>query len=177
MDEVNAIKWDPTGQMLASCSDDCSAKVLWPSCAGLAWPGLAWPGLAEPRRTLPSLCASQQIWSLKQDVCLHDLKEHQKEIYTIKWSPTGPGTANQNLPLLVSSGLALLHTIPHVFIPHAAEAVRVQPLCAAAVGHPRCAARPSVQLASASFDATIKLWDITAGACIQSLTRHSDPGT
>ena len=28
LDEVNAIKWDPTGQMLASCSDDCSAKVL-----------------------------------------------------------------------------------------------------------------------------------------------------
>ena len=94
-------------------------------CCGpvaLAWLGLAWPGLAERRRTLPSLCASQQIWSLKQDVCLHDLKEHQKEIYTIKWSPTGPGTANQNLPLLVSPGLALLHTIPHAFIPHAAEA-------------------------------------------------------
>jgi hypothetical protein len=26
-DEVNAVKWDPTGTMLASCSDDCTAKV------------------------------------------------------------------------------------------------------------------------------------------------------
>jgi transducin (beta)-like 1 len=26
-DEVNAIKWDPTGTMLASCSDDYSAKI------------------------------------------------------------------------------------------------------------------------------------------------------
>jgi transducin (beta)-like 1 len=26
-DEVNAIKWDPTGMFLASCSDDYSAKV------------------------------------------------------------------------------------------------------------------------------------------------------
>jgi transducin (beta)-like 1 len=26
-DEVNAIKWDPTGTMLASCSDDYTAKV------------------------------------------------------------------------------------------------------------------------------------------------------
>lgn len=25
--EVNAIKWDPTGSLLASCSDDYTAKV------------------------------------------------------------------------------------------------------------------------------------------------------
>lgn len=25
--EVNAIKWDPTGSLLASCSDDVTAKV------------------------------------------------------------------------------------------------------------------------------------------------------
>lgn len=26
-DEVNAVKWDPSGNLLASCSDDCTAKV------------------------------------------------------------------------------------------------------------------------------------------------------
>ena len=26
-DEVNAVKWDPSGTLLASCSDDCRAKV------------------------------------------------------------------------------------------------------------------------------------------------------
>ena len=26
--EVNAIKWDPSGSLLASCSDDLSAKVI-----------------------------------------------------------------------------------------------------------------------------------------------------
>lgn len=26
-DEVNAIKWDPSGNLLASCSDDYTAKV------------------------------------------------------------------------------------------------------------------------------------------------------
>ena len=26
-DEVNAVKWDPTGNLLASCSDDCTAKI------------------------------------------------------------------------------------------------------------------------------------------------------
>lgn len=26
--EVNCVKWDPTGSLLASCSDDVTAKVL-----------------------------------------------------------------------------------------------------------------------------------------------------
>lgn len=30
-DEVNAIKWDPSGSLLASCSDDYTAKVRGPS--------------------------------------------------------------------------------------------------------------------------------------------------
>jgi transducin (beta)-like 1 len=95
-DEVNAIKWDPSGTLLASCSDDYTAKV----------------------------------WSIKADKHVHDFREHTKEIYTIKWSPTGPGSNNPNRPLL---------------------------------------------LASASFDATIKLWDVEVGRCVHSLTKHTDP--
>ena len=96
-DEVNAIKWDPTGTLLASCSDDYTAK----------------------------------IWSLDSghNSCAHDLCEHTKEIYTIRWSPTGPGTDNSGIPML----------------------------------------------ASASFDATVKLWDVEAGRCVHTLAEHSDP--
>eukprot|EP00529_Nitzschia_sp_RCC80_P041580 CAMPEP_0113479668 /NCGR_PEP_ID=MMETSP0014_2-20120614/21448_1 /TAXON_ID=2857 /ORGANISM="Nitzschia sp." /LENGTH=884 /DNA_ID=CAMNT_0000373013 /DNA_START=383 /DNA_END=3037 /DNA_ORIENTATION=+ /assembly_acc=CAM_ASM_000159 len=61
-DEVNAVKWDPSGDYLASCSDDCTAKV----------------------------------WAVNSDSkdALFDLKSHQQEIYTVKWAPTGPGSAN-----------------------------------------------------------------------------------
>ncbi|CAL7943581.1 unnamed protein product [Xylocopa violacea] len=94
--EVNAIKWDPQGNLLASCSDDMSLK----------------------------------IWSMKQDTWVHDLQAHSKEIYTIKWSPTGPGTHNPNMNLT---------------------------------------------LASASFDSTVRLWDVDKGACIHTLTKHTEP--
>ncbi|KAL5556861.1 hypothetical protein UlMin_039097 [Ulmus minor] len=95
-EEVNCVKWDPTGLLLASCSDDNTAK----------------------------------IWSMKHDKYVHDLKEHSKEIYTIRWSPTGPGTNNPNHQLL---------------------------------------------LASASFDSTVKLWDVELGKFIHSLNGHREP--
>ncbi|XP_069061096.1 F-box-like/WD repeat-containing protein TBL1X [Pleurodeles waltl] len=94
--EVNAIKWDPSGMLLASCSDDMTLK----------------------------------IWSMKQDTCVHDLQAHNKEIYTIKWSPTGPGTGNPNA---------------------------------------------GIMLASASFDSTVRLWDVERGVCIHTLTKHQEP--
>lgn len=39
---------------------------------------------------------------MKQDTCVHDLQAHSKEIYTIKWSPTGPGTNNPNANLMLA---------------------------------------------------------------------------
>lgn len=93
--EVNAIKWDPSGRLLASCSDDTTAR----------------------------------IWNMNQDECVCELKDHTKEIYTVKWSPTGAATPNPNLPLL---------------------------------------------LASASFDTTIKIWDIEQGKCLHNMCRHSE---
>ena len=55
---------------------------------------------------------------------------HSKEIYTIKWSCTGPGTPNPNANLI---------------------------------------------LASASFDSTVRLWDVERGASLHTLTRHKEP--
>lgn len=43
-----------------------------------------------------------KIWSMNHDDCVHDLQAHSKEIYTIKWSPTGHGTANPNTNLILA---------------------------------------------------------------------------
>lgn len=55
--------------LLASCSDDATAK----------------------------------IWSYSQARCVYDLREHTREIYTLRWSPTGPSTANAGRPLLLAT--------------------------------------------------------------------------
>ena len=96
-DEVNAVKWDPSGQLLASCSDDCTAKI--------------WD--VESDRTDP----------------LYDLKSHEQEIYTVKWSPTGPGSRHPNKKAI---------------------------------------------LATASFDGSVRLWNVADGSCYRVFNRHKD---
>lgn len=45
--EVNAIKWDPSGMLLASCSDDMTLKVTWSGGRGcLILDGPLYSGLA-----------------------------------------------------------------------------------------------------------------------------------
>ncbi|XP_039144465.1 WD40 repeat-containing protein HOS15-like isoform X2 [Dioscorea cayenensis subsp. rotundata] len=38
-----------------------------------------------------------KIWTLEQDECLHNLM-HSMKVYSIRWSPTGPGTNNPSKP-------------------------------------------------------------------------------
>lgn len=63
-DEVNFICWSPGGLLLASCSDDTTAK----------------------------------IWTLESGLQF-DLRGHTKEIIGLKWTPTGPHSANTDKPL------------------------------------------------------------------------------
>ena len=68
-DEVNAVCWSPGGRLLASCSDDSTAKI-WTMEGGLKF----------------------------------DLTGHEKEIFTLKWTPTGVGAeleANVDKPLFL----------------------------------------------------------------------------
>lgn len=147
-DEVNAVRWSPSGRLLASCSDDTTAKVRRPihrqaladwftSCMtwqasalhehplsthARHWPVTTSPALAPTTPSAPltsafspptyahtSPChthtphARVQVWSLERDKPLHDFSGNAREIYTVRWRPAGPGSANPNQQLLLAT--------------------------------------------------------------------------
>jgi transducin (beta)-like 1 len=48
--------------------------------------------------------STAKIWSVEnggESGLVHDLRGHLKEIYTVRWTPTGPGSSNLTKPLLL----------------------------------------------------------------------------
>ena len=119
---------------------------------------------------------------------MHDLTAHTKEIYTIKWSPTGPGTANpaQRLMLVSASfdtsircalpARAWLHCpsppFEHWQQGHGEEAFAS---LGCAHAHPQQASHESRAREACHRPCGRRLWDAETGQCIFALTQHTQP--
>jgi transducin (beta)-like 1 len=113
--EVNAVRWDPSGRLLASCSDDATAKI-WSASRDAALHSLTahskevytlkWsptgPGSANPSLPLMLATASfdgtARAWDAATGECAAVLKHYSDperaraghhSVYSVAWSPCG----------------------------------------------------------------------------------------
>ncbi|OXB71150.1 UNVERIFIED_CONTAM: hypothetical protein H355_003405 [Colinus virginianus] len=217
---IFALKWNKKGNYILSAGVD-KTTIIWDAHTGEAkqqFPFHSAPALDVDwqNNTTFASCSTDMcihvcrlgcdrpvktfqghtIWSMKQDTCVHDLQAHSKEIYTIKWSPTGPGTSNPNSNIMLASlaifGLAIRSTVQ--FLQLKGLRVRIQ-FCRYSLHHEECKSfhdlpfclkpkglTPKLRHASclnascsASFDSTVRLWDVDRGVCIHTLTKHQEP--
>ncbi|KAK9844067.1 hypothetical protein WJX81_003500 [Elliptochloris bilobata] len=106
-DEVNAIKWDPQGKLLASCSDDHTAKI-WAvdrdaplvhdltahtkEIYTIKWSPTG-PSTANPGQRLMLVSASFdtsiRLWDAETGQCIFALTRHTQPVYSVAFSPSG----------------------------------------------------------------------------------------
>ncbi|RXH75396.1 hypothetical protein DVH24_030117 [Malus domestica] len=112
--EVNCVKWDPTGSLLASCSDDSTAKI-WSmkqekyvhdlrehskEIYTIRWSPTG-PGTNNPNQQLVLASASfdsfVKLWDVEQGKLLCSLDGHREPVYSVAFSPNGEYLASGSL--------------------------------------------------------------------------------
>ena len=135
-DEVNAVCWSPGGALLASCSDDSTAK----------------------------------IWSI-EDGLLHNLTGHSKEIYTVRWTPTGTGSVNPDKQLF----LCTASFDGTVKIWNSLSGVQVHSLSSQAQPVYSIAASPSGNfIATGSLGGHVSVWALNDSTLLKEMKGEGD---
>lgn len=99
-DEINAIKWDPSGTLLASCSDDFTAKVwsldaaepllnLWEHTKEIYTCRWSPEVRAKLLLATASFDSTVKLWDVNAGRCVTTLARHTDPVYSVDFSPNG----------------------------------------------------------------------------------------
>lgn len=99
-DEINCVKFDPSGSLLASCSDDFTAKIWSHKSSGPVYDlkehtrevyTMEWSPNTTRRLTLAtaSFDAMVKLWDINTGRCIRTLAQHTDPVYSLDFSSDG----------------------------------------------------------------------------------------
>lgn len=176
---IFALKWNKSGNYILSAGVD-RTTIIWDSNTGNHKQQFAFhsaPALDVDWQT------DESFASCSTDKCIHVCKlgvdkpiksfhGHTNEVNAIKWDPQGKFLASCSDDMTLKVWSMTQDNCVHDLQAHNKEIYTIKwSHTGPGTNNPNA----DLVLASASFDSTVRLWDVERGNCLHTLTRHKEP--
>jgi len=176
---IFALKWNKRGNYILSAGVD-KTTIIWDSASGEATQQFAFHGAPaldvdwKNNDTFASCSTDKYIHLCKLglDQPLKTFQGHTNEVNAIKWDPQGRLLAScsddMSLKIWSPSNDNCIHDLK-------AHDKEIYTIKWSPTGPGTNNPNRNLVLASASFDSSVRIWDVEHGKCLYKLTRHNEP--
>lgn len=176
---IFALKWNKNGKYILSAGVD-RTTIIWDASSGTCKQQFAFhsaPALDvdwKCEESFASCSTDMQIHvcQLGQLKPIKSFQGHTNEVNAIKWDPQGKFLASCSDDMTLKIWTMDKDTCVHDLQAHQKEIYTIK---WSPTGPGTNNPNMPLVLASASFDSTVRLWDVEKGVCTHTLTRHKEP--
>ncbi|CAG7667495.1 unnamed protein product [Allacma fusca] len=176
---IFALKWNKRGNFILSAGVD-KTTIIWDAASGQCTQQFAFhnaPALDVDWQSNTSFasCSTDQcihVCKLGVDKPIKSFQGHTNEVNAIKWDPQGKLLASCSDDMTLKIWSMNQDSCVHDLQAHSKEIYTIK---WSPTGPGTNNPNMNLILASASFDSTVRLWDVDRGACIHKLTKHTEP--
>lgn len=176
---IFALKWNKRGNYILSAGVD-KTTIIWDSASGEATQQFAFHGAPaldvdwKNNDTFAS-CSTDKfihLCKLGHDQPLKTFQGHTNEVNAIKWDPQGRLLASCSDDMSLKIWSPNNDNCIHDLKAHDKEIYTIK---WSPTGPGTNNPNRNLVLASASFDSSVRIWDVENGKCLHKLTRHNEP--